>query len=103
MYIKQNDVRLFGAIASCPGCRAVLRGGENRGHTEECRDRLTKIMEEKKDARAFRANERIDQRIMEESEKIMKEQAKQEELHKRAREEGNKEGSQDKQQQQEDI
>merc|ERR1711974_166851 len=34
LYIKQIDVRSYGAIAGCPGCRAVLRGGENRGHTE---------------------------------------------------------------------
>merc|ERR1711974_36302 len=44
MYIKQNGVRPYGATAGCPGCRAVLRGGENGGNAEECRERITKIM-----------------------------------------------------------
>ena len=55
VYIKARDVMTYGATAGCEGCKAAARGGESRGDTEECRNRIRKAMEEYQDARASRA------------------------------------------------
>merc|ERR1711872_806316 len=40
LYIKKADVNKYGATVDCPGCRAVVRGGDGRNHTETRRKRL---------------------------------------------------------------
>ena len=57
LYIKAKDVMKYGATAGCEGCRAAVRGGESRGHTEECRTRITQAMDEYHHERASRATQ----------------------------------------------
>ena len=58
MYIQRKDVAKYGATAGCEGCKAAVRGGEARNHTEECRRRIEKIMKDAKDDRWEKANSR---------------------------------------------
>ena len=60
VYIKKRDVEKFGATAGCEGCKAAIRGGGVRPHTEECRARLEKAIKESEgeDNRVTRAYEK---------------------------------------------
>ena len=56
LYLKQSDFMAHGTTDRCPGCRALISGGQAQGHTEECRIRvegeLRKTKEEKACLRA---------------------------------------------------
>ena len=56
MYIQRKDIARYGATAGCEGCKAAVRGGEARNHTEECRRRIEKAMQEAKDSRWEKAH-----------------------------------------------
>lgn len=45
LYIRRDDVIKYGATLGCPGCEAVLAGAQPKGHTEVCRERITKAMD----------------------------------------------------------
>ena len=62
LYINTRDVLKYGAAAGCEGCRVAVRG-ESRAHTEECRARITKAMEDDQDVRASRANHRTTEKL----------------------------------------
>ena len=59
MYIQKKDVEKYGATARCEGCKAAVRGGEARPHTEECRARIEAEMAKAKDTKWERTNDRI--------------------------------------------
>ena len=86
VYIRARDVRKYGATAGCEGCRAAIPGGENRGHTEECRTRIEKAMAEDQGVRVKRAKDKIDERIGQMVEEMIGKQ-EEEERNKRKREE----------------
>ena len=46
LYIRKKDIIKYGATVGCEGCRAVVRGGVSRNHTEECRARIEKAIRE---------------------------------------------------------
>ena len=43
-HIKKADLDRRGYSATCPGCKAILRGTARHMHTEVCRARLTEAM-----------------------------------------------------------
>ena len=59
MYIQRKDIDKYGATAGCEGCRAAVRGGEARPHTEECRTRIEGEMAKAKDTKWERTNDKI--------------------------------------------
>ena len=61
MYIQRKDIAKYGATAGCEGCKAAVRGGEARNHTEECRRRIEKDMKEAKDNKWEKANTKINE------------------------------------------
>ena len=90
LYIRKKDVLKYGATVGCEGCRAVVRGGVSRNHTEECRTRIEKaIREEGEGNRAQQAEDRVNKRLYKEMEKEMERanKAKEEEATKKAKEE----------------
>mgnify|MGYP003308227470 CR=1 FL=1 len=58
MYIQRKDIEKYGAIAGCEGCKAAVRGGEARPHTEECRARIEAEMAKAKEYNGERRIER---------------------------------------------
>ena len=84
VYIRKRDVEKFGATAGCEGCKAAIRGGGVRPHTEECRARIEKAIKESegKDNRVTRAYEKQGEWIakqMEEAEKRKQPETREEE------------------------
>ena len=49
--IRKADLEKYGYTVGCPGCRAANRGGTAINHNEECRQRITKKLEEDGDER----------------------------------------------------
>ena len=82
VYITKKDIAKHGVTEGCEGCRAVIRGGETRPHSEECRKRIEKAMAEEGNERWKRADERIQERIVEEMEKQLEEKRRAEEREK---------------------
>ena len=72
LYINARDIMQYGATACCEGCKAAVRGGESRGHTEECRNRITKAMEDYQDVRASRATQRTTEKLANMMEEMVK-------------------------------
>ena len=65
MYIQRKDVEKYGATEGCEGCKAAVRGGESRNHTEECRKRIEKAMRDAKDIKWERTNSKLAKKIEE--------------------------------------
>ena len=63
LYIKKADVKKYGATVDCPGCRAVVRGGDSRNHTETCRKRLEECIKLNEKDRWKRTDERITSKL----------------------------------------
>ena len=63
LYIKKADVKKYGATVDCPGCRAVVRGGDSRKHTETCRTRIEECIKLNEKDRWKRTDERIASKI----------------------------------------
>jgi len=40
MYIRKEDLEMFGYTVNCPGCVSVLRGTARQTHTDACRRRI---------------------------------------------------------------
>eukprot|EP00974_Lingulodinium_polyedra_P005561 523592-Lingulodinium_polyedra.AAC.1 len=57
--IQKKDLFNYGFSSNCEGCKAVLRGGAARAHSEECRKRIEKAME--KEPKAREADRRINE------------------------------------------
>ena len=59
VYIRKKDVLKYGTTVGCEGCKAVIRGGVSRNHTEECRARITEAMnkDEEQENRAKKAED----------------------------------------------
>merc|ERR1711940_76369 len=68
IYIRTRDVYMHGAAEGCPGCRAALIGDTSRNHTEECRDRMTPLIEAQDEARAERVRQRLSKELEDEEE-----------------------------------
>ena len=49
MYVRSKDIEKYGPSSGCPGCRALLRGGRTQTHSDECRTRVMKEIEESGD------------------------------------------------------
>ena len=62
LYITAWDVMKYGATPGCRGCEAVIRGKKfSRHHTEECRARMNREMEQADQDRIRKVNERREQ------------------------------------------
>lgn len=61
--IYRKDVKRYKSYPGCPGCQAALRGETARNHTEECRKRLGKAIEENEKERYAKEMERLNKRI----------------------------------------
>ena len=60
VYIRREDVTNYGPTRGCEGCNAAIRGdGISRNHTEECRGRFTRKIEEDNRGRVHRAQDRM--------------------------------------------
>lgn len=46
LYVRTKDVEKHGPSEGCPGCRALLRGGKTQTHSETCRKRIAKALED---------------------------------------------------------
>ena len=68
MYIRVRDVYMHGATEGCPGCKAALVGDASRNHTEECRERMTPLIEAQDEERAAKVRERLFKETQEEEE-----------------------------------
>ena len=77
--ITGAEIEKYGPTRGCPGCNAKVRGeSSRRGHNEECRVRIEKLMREDADDR--RKLEATDRRITEHiARKIEKEERKRKE------------------------
>ena len=58
LYIRVRDVYDYGVTEGCPGCVAAIKGEASKNHTEECRVRMTEIIEQQDELRVRRAHER---------------------------------------------
>ena len=81
IYIRKQDLAKYGTTERCPGCRAYLRGGESKNHTEECRARITEAIknDEQDKSRWERHDMRINERLMKKMEEQQAEQQDKEE------------------------
>ena len=67
MYIKKEDLRTHGYTAKCKGCMAVLKNATAQAHSEECRKRLEKAMDDTE--KGNRAKRKVDDYLTEALEK----------------------------------
>ncbi len=44
----------YKATVNCSGCQAVMKGGTHKGHSENCRERFTKLLQAMKGPRIER-------------------------------------------------
>ena len=60
--INKEDLYKHGFTEGCLGCRSIIRGGDPRGHTEACRNRLEEAMKgtEAGRAKVQKAKDRLD-------------------------------------------
>ena len=83
-YIYKKDVEKFGATEGCQGCRALMTPGSKfrAKHTSACRARIEEELNktEAGQKRVQRANDRMNQAVVEKSEQIMEEQEKKRKL-----------------------
>merc|ERR1711973_169910 len=89
MYIQKKDVEKYGATAGCEGCKAAVRGGEARPHTEECRARIEAEMAKAKDTKWERTNDKINNWMAKKIEEEDKKRQMEEENKKRRQAESN--------------
>jgi len=69
-WITREDVREFGMTPGCPGCRNANAGGRAVKHTETCRERMRRELEQREDPRLHREAERVLRRHEREAEVI---------------------------------
>eukprot|EP00973_Karenia_brevis_P009337 1263725-Karenia_brevis.AAC.1 len=50
-----DDINTHGPTGGCPGCRAARRGQAYQYHTEECKKKFEKAMEEQAKVKAYKA------------------------------------------------
>ena len=46
MRLKRDDFVEKGFTEGCPGCKSILSGGQQRGHTEACRKRMEGLLQQ---------------------------------------------------------
>ena len=66
--INKEDIDRIGMTPGCPGCEAMSRGGNPRGHNEACRTRVEADMKERGHDAFKRAEERMMSRLAEQLE-----------------------------------
>ena len=74
LYVRKEDIITHGPTAQCPGCLTVMQQMPyNKPHTEECRARFAEILgrTEAGQQRVQRSENRMQDAIIRESEKIM--------------------------------
>ena len=66
-YLKAKHFKMYGYTDGCEGCRRIRTGGMGvRPHTEECRERMEKKLEEMEDPLWRRAKDRMNEAVWEE-------------------------------------
>ena len=78
MYIRKTDIIKFGETDGCIGCRTTMLGKPLQSHTPECRERIEARLRETDDgqARLQRADERVTEVLVRESERLMRESSR---------------------------
>ena len=63
VYITKRDVLQYGPTPGCKGCQAAMRGEETSvNHSEECRERLTRLLEDAELTKAVKAKARVQEK-----------------------------------------
>ena len=65
VYLQKQDFHKYGFTSDCPGCKAIINGGESRPHTETCRSRMEESLKTSDEGKVkmSRAKERLDEQM----------------------------------------